>query len=429
VTTPLERELPRSLYPRSALPAPATPPLAGDAEADIVVVGAGYTGLSAALQLAEAGRRVVVLEAHEPGWGAAGRNGGQVNAGLKHEPDAVELNLGPTHGPRLVRLAGAAPDRLFALIDRHGIRCEAERHGTLRATWQANQLAALRASAAQWQRRGVAVEFWDAARVAAATGADRYRGATFDPRGGAVNPLSLARGLAAAATAAGARICGGSRALRLERGGDGWRVATAAGSVRCARVIVATDGYSDDLWPGLRTSIVPIYSSIVASAPLGSRGEGVLPSRAVVYEAGNVTVYYRRDAEGRLLMGGRGRQSPAPALADYAHLITYAARLWPVLGDVEWTHWWNGQFALTPDFYPRLHAPAPGLLIGLGYSGRGVALGVALGAELAAAAQGLPLEELSLPVTPVPRIRFHAAWRIGVAGGVLLGRVRDRFGL
>jgi len=217
LSTPLEREAPRCLYTTTARPAVPTPPLRADVRTEVAIVGAGYTGLSAALHLAERGVAVTLLEAHEPGWGAAGRNGGQINAGLKHEPDDIERQLGGTYGPRLVQLAGEAPARLFALIDRFGIDCEARREGTLRAAYQPRHVAALHSSVSQWHRRDTGIEIWDAERVAARTGTRRYLAASFDPRGGSVNPLGLARGLAAAAISAGATIHGESRAQRLEQ--------------------------------------------------------------------------------------------------------------------------------------------------------------------------------------------------------------------
>jgi glycine/D-amino acid oxidase-like deaminating enzyme len=428
--TPLQRDEPRCLYVATARPAVSTPPLRTDARTEVAVVGAGYTGLSTALHLAERGVAVTLLEAHEPGWGAAGRNGGQVNAGLKHEPDEVERDLGNVYGPRLVRLAGEAPAFLFRLIARLGIDCEARHSGTLRVAHHPRHGAALRASVEQWRRRGVALELWDAAATKAATGTGHYVAATFDPRGGAVNPLGLARGLAAAAMAAGVRLYGESRALKLDREARGWRIATPGGTLRADRVVLATDGYTDDLWGGLRTSIVPLHSSIVATEPLPPElAASILPGGEVVYESGDVTTYYRRDRDGRLLMGGRGVQRRVQERRDYAHLSSHALRLWPGLAGVKWTHWWNGQFALTPDFYPRLHAPAPNLLIGLGYSGRGVALGTALGAQLAEAAAGAPLEALALPVTGVPQVPFHSLWRIGVTARIAYGRLRDRLGL
>ncbi|HEX9474727.1 MAG TPA: FAD-binding oxidoreductase [Steroidobacteraceae bacterium] len=430
MSTPLERDAPLCLYAATARAPVPTPPLRSDARTKIAVVGAGYTGLSAALHLAERGVAVTLLEAHAPGWGAAGRNGGQVNAGLKHEPDAVERHLGKIYGPRLVQLAGEAPAYLFRLIARLDIECEARCEGTIRAAYHPRHAADLRASVDQWRQRGTIVEPWDAGRIAGATGTRRYVAASFDPRGGSVNPLGLARGLTAAAIAAGARIHGESRAQRLERAGSGWRVVTPGGVVRADRVLLTTDGYTDDLWPGLRTSIVPVYSSIIASQPLpASLRASILPGGGVVYESGEVTTYYRLDRDGRLLMGGRGAQRRLTGRADYEHLRRYALRLWPSLDGIEWTHWWNGQFALTPDFYPRLHAPARNLLIGLGYSGRGVALGAAVGAQLAAAAAGAELETLALPATPVPHIPFHALWRAGVTTRVAYARLLDALGL
>jgi glycine/D-amino acid oxidase-like deaminating enzyme len=421
--------LPRDLYASTAIAGVPVPALAAERRARIAIVGGGYTGLSTALHLAERGVDVVLVEAEEPGWGAAGRNGGQVNPGLKHEPDEVDRALGPVHGPRLVKLAGEAAGYLFTLIKRYGIECEADQSGTIRAAYRERDVAALETHVRQWQARGVAIDLLDGAGAAAATGAGRYVAATRDPRGGAVNPLSLARGLAAAAISKGASIHGNSRATRIERDGTGWTVTTPGGSVRADVLVLATDGYSDALWPGLARSIVPIYSAIVATEPLPAAIAGsILPTGGVVYESGNITVYYRRDRANRLLMGGRGCQREIRSPADFAHLRQYAARLWPMLSDARWTHGWNGQFALTPDFYPRLHAPAPNLLVALGYSGRGVAMATSMGRELADAATGTPLAELSLPLTPITPIRMHRFWKVGVEARIALGRLQDRLG-
>ena len=425
----LAHDLPRCLYATTA-PAPIpAPPLAEDTHARIVVVGGGYTGLSAALHLAERGLEVVLLEAHEPGWGAAGRNGGQVNAGLKHEPEAVLRDLGESAGGRLLARASGAPDFLFGLIDRLGIACEAERGGTLRAAYNDSQAQALTRSVEAWRCHGLPMQPLDALAMRAATGSARYSAGVLDPRGGSVNPLALARGLAAAAVRAGARLYGSTPALRLARSGGGWAIETADGTVRADTVLLATDGYTDNLWPGLRTSIVPVYSAIVATAPLPpALAAAVMPTRAVAYETGAITAYYRRDAASRLLIGGRGRQREALEFGDYRHLVRYAERLWPELARVEWTHWWNGQFALTPDFYPHFHCPAPNLYAALGYSGRGVALGTVIGQELASAGAGVPLAELAVPVTPIRPIPFHRFWRVGVAARIALGRLSDALG-
>jgi glycine/D-amino acid oxidase-like deaminating enzyme len=420
---------PRCVYLATATPNVHSPPLNGNVRTEVAVVGGGFTGLSAAVHLAERGCAVALLEAREPGWGAAGRNGGQVNAGLKHEPDRILRDLGTAFGPRLVQLAGDVPDLLFRLIARLGIECEARRTGTLRVVYRSKHIDSVRASVGQWQRLGVALELWDRPQVAAATGTERYLAAAFDPRGGSVNPLGLARGLATAAIHAGCSVYSRTPALRLERDGGGWYIVAPDGRVRADKVVLATDGYSDDLWPGLRTSVVPVYGSMTATAPLPvSLAGSILPGGQSVYEGGNITVYYRRDRDNRLLIGGRGPQTNSTERTDYAHLVRYAERLWPALAAIQWTHWWNGQFALTPDFYPHFHIPAPNLFIGLGYSGRGVALGTAMGAELAAAAAGESLDSLAIPVTPVRRIAFHRYWRAGVAARVAYSRLMDRLG-
>ena len=418
-----------TVYAATAPAAVATPPLQGEQRHDLIVVGGGYTGLSTALHAAERGCKVLLLEAEQPGFGAAGRNGGQVNPGLKHEPDEIEAHYGAERGARIVALAGAGPQFLFDLVHRLQLDCEARQSGTLRAAYRHASLPSLDAQVAQWARRGVALERLDARGAAHQTGTDRYVGATFDRRGGSVNPLAYARELARAACAAGATLAGNSRALSITPVGAEWRVRTAAGAARAPQVVLATDGYSDALWPGLRRSIIPVYSSIAASAPLPPALRArLLPGGAVVYESGHVPTYYRVDASGRLLIGGRGVQRPLRTHADVRHLTDYAARWWPELRGIAWPQSWNGQFALTPDFYPRVHAPAPGIWVALGYSGRGVALATRLGAALAESVSGAGRDALPWPVTAIPRIPLHRFWPVGVALGVALGRVRDRFG-
>jgi glycine/D-amino acid oxidase-like deaminating enzyme len=429
MSTPLEIDASRCLYTATAVAPIVAPELTANIQVEVLVIGGGYTGLSTALHLAQQNCSIALLEAREPGFGAAGRNGGQVNAGLKYEPDIAERRLGPVYGPRLARIALKAPDFLFGLIERLGIDCEASRCGTLRAAYAPAHVAALRDSIEQWSRRGVPLELWTRERVEAATGTARYQAATFDPHGGSVNPLSLARGLAAAALRAGVKVYGATTVLALERDSEGWRAQTPWAMVRAEKIVVATDGYTDDLLPDLRKSVVPVFSAIIATAPLPANlAVSILPGRHVVYESGNITVYYRRDASNRLLIGGRGPQRKALNREDYRHLVSTAVKLWPALRRVEWTHWWNGQFAVTPDFYPRFHMLDPGLFVLLGYSGRGVALASAMGAELASVVAGAPPESFPLPVSPITAMRFHGFWRVGVNARVLYGRLLDCLG-
>src|ERR1700744_4457928 len=260
--------LPPSLYAETPRPAPATPPLDVERRASVGIIGGGFTGLSAALHLAQQGVDVVLLEAHEPGWGASGRNGGQVNPGLKYDPDQVEADFGPELGPKMVALSGNAPNRVFELVQRYQIDCGALQSGTLRAAMTRKGGATVEASAAQWVRRNAPVEALDGPAMQTATGTARYTAAMLDRRGGQVQPLSYARGLAQAAMQHGAGIHGDSKVLRMQRAGGGWRVDTPRGTLHAEKLILATNGYTDDLWPGLRRSIVPVFSAIVATEPL-----------------------------------------------------------------------------------------------------------------------------------------------------------------
>ncbi len=425
---PARHPLPPSLYAETARPAAATPPLDGDARAAVAIVGAGFTGLSAALHLAEQGTDVVVLEAHEPGWGASGRNGGQVNPGLKHDPDKVERDFGPELGARMVAFAWAAPAFLFSLVRRHGIDCAASQTGTLRAAVRTADAAGLRATHAQCARRGRPVELLDRAGVREATGTDRYCLALLDRSGGHVNPLSLARGLAGAAMRAGARVHGGTPVRHLRRDGTHWLLETPHGTLRADAVLLAGNAYTDDLWPGLRRSVVPVASGIAASAPLPpDLAAAIMPSRAALYELGAITLYYRLDEANRLLMGGRSRQSEVLRPDQLTALAAAAERLWPRLRGLRWTHGWNGKVAITTDHYPHIHEPAPGLFACLGYNGRGVALATALGPQLARRVLGGAGAAIDMPVTGVRPIPLHGLWRSAIAASTVYDRLRDAF--
>jgi glycine/D-amino acid oxidase-like deaminating enzyme len=426
VTVPSRLPLPPSLYAETARPPVDTPPLDGDRQASVVVVGGGFTGLSAALHLAERGVEVVVLEAHEPGWGASGRNGGQVNPGLKSDPDGVVKDFGPDLGARMVEMSWNAPNTTFEIIARHQIQCDASQSGTVRAAFQRNNVPEIEAAYAQGAKRGMPVELLDAAAMREATGTDRYLCAVIDRRGGHVNPLGYARGLAQAAMQAGAAVHGASPATRIWRDGTTWHVATPGGTVRAEHVLLATNGYTDDLWPALRRTLVPVFSAVVASEPVDEAvARAILPLRASLYELGKITTYYRLDRQNRVLMGGRSRQSPVGGPEDLMFLRRYAERLWPQLKGIRWTHGWNGQLAITPDHYPHIHEPAPGVTVCLGYNGRGVAMASAMGPQLARRILGGRAAEIDMPITDLRPVPFHGLWRTAVAARIAYGRIRD----
>lgn len=418
--------LPPSIYAETARPAIATPPLDGDRRTSVAIVGGGFTGLSAALHLAEKGVDVTVLESHEPGWGASGRNGGQVNPGLKHDPDVVEADFGADLGRRMVEMSWNAPNVVFDLVKRYQIQCEARQSGTLRAAYTEATARGIRASYEQGTRRGMPVELLERDAMRRATGTGRYNCALLDRRGGHLNPLSYARGLAQAAVQAGAKVYGSTRVLEVSRQGTRWRLATPTGAVSAEKLVLATNGYTDDLWPKLRRTIVPVYSGIVATEPIPDGiARGIFPARSSLYEMGQVTVYYRLDAQNRVLMGGRCRQGPVSHPDQMQFLKRYALKLWPLLAPFKFSHGWNGQLGVTMDHYPHIHEPADGVVVCLGYNGRGVAMSTAMGPQLARRIVGGKVADIDMPITDLKVIPFQGLWRTAVAARITYGRIRD----
>ncbi|MGJ4942257.1 FAD-dependent oxidoreductase [Bradyrhizobium sp. HKCCYLS1011] len=430
MTGPVRFPLPPSLYADTAVASVATPPLEADKHFPVAIIGGGFTGLSTALHLAEQGVQAIVLEAQEPGWGASGNNGGQINPGLKHDPEQIEADFGTDLGRRMVAFAYGTTNFTLDLIRRYQIPCEARQNGTLRAAYNEAAASGIRATAEQCIRRGMPVKLLNRAELRERTGTDRYLCAILDSRGGDLHPLSYARGLARAAIAAGASVHGETPALSLSRDGSRWRITTPRASVHADKVLLATNGFTDDLWPGLRRTIVPVFSSIAATAPLSDEvARAIMPTRSVLYESGHITVYYRIDQHNRLLMGGRGPMRWIKSPTDISYLIRYAERLWPQLKGIAWTHGWNSRLAITADHYPHVHEPADNLLVSLGCNGRGVALSTAMGAQLARRLIDGAKAEIDMPISDIKPIPLHAFWPVAVTATVLTGRVRDRLGV
>lgn len=419
-----------SLWTATAGAAPDCPPLTAPAEADVAIVGAGYTGLSAALALARAGRRVIVLEAQEPGWGASGRNGGQVNPGLKEGPAGIKARFGDDLGGRMVRLSGSAGQVVFDLIARHGIDCAPVQTGWIRAAHTDRAVGEMHALAADWQAHGAEVEPLDGAKAARLLGTDAYKGGLIDRRGGNLHPLRYAYGLARAAQAAGARVCGQSRVVSVERIDGGHGLCTDRGAVEAAQVLLCTNGYTDGLLPPLARTVIPVRSVQVATDPLTpAQAAGILPEGQAPSDTARLLLYWRRDPEGRFVMGGRGAWTDGESRRRLAALRAASERLYPQLRGVRWAHAWGGNVAVTPDHYPHLHRPGPGVMTALGYNGRGVAMATVMGRVLANWALGQAEADLGFPVTLPRPVRFHGAHRLGVRVAVARARMLDRLGL
>ncbi len=418
-----------SLWSATAPPGPECAVLGGAQSAQVAVVGAGYTGLSAALHLAESGQDVVVLESSTIGACASGLNGGQVIPGVKHDPDVLETLFGRAVGTRLTETVASGPDLVFALIDRHGIACDATRTGWIQPATSEAALATQALRVEQWRRRGAAIEMLTREGVAQLTGSARYCGGLLDRRGGTVQPLAYVRGLARAALRAGVRIYEKSAALGITGGRGAFEVRTATGSVRTRQVIIATNAYTGALTPRLRRSVVRVPSFQVATAPIPqSLRAQILPGRQSASDTWRLLRYYRIDATGRLVMGTRGTFAAAPTLHTVRHHYRAVEEIYPQLKGIGFEFHWGGFVAMTPDHLPHLHELAPGMLAGLGYNGRGVAMATMMGRILAQWAMGAAPGELGFPVTPVRPVPLHAFSGLGVRATIQYLRLADALG-
>lgn len=409
------------LWAATAPPAPATEQLDRTRRADVAVIGAGYTGLSAALHLADAGATVVVLEAGEIGAGGSGRNVGLVNAGLWLPPDDMERRLGPDHGPRLLDALAAGPAMVWNLVRRHSMDCEATPNGTLHCAADARGMRALRTRAAQWQARGAPVTMLDRRAATERLGSEAFAGALFDPRAGTIQPLGYARELARAAQRAGAMICTRSPVTELQRSGGTWHLRCPGGSVAADRVIIATNAYSLPPLDGIAREMTFLPYFNFATDPIDEKAlSEILPGREGAWDTRKLLTSFRLDARGRLIIGSVGALGRVDGPVNRAWAARRMAQLFPRLTGTPLVQGWYGMIGTTSDAVPRLHEHGPGAWSVSGYNGRGIAPGTVFGQLLADLALGRRTRaSLPLPVSPLhgDRLRTprHALFRAGAA--------------
>lgn len=396
--------------------APAAP-LAGETSADVVVVGGGITGLSTALAAAERGRSVVLLEAAAVGWGASGRNNGQVIPTMTGaEPDAMAGRFGEV-GERFAQLVSDSATTTFDLVRRHAIDCEAVQNGWFQPAHSPGRVKLSAARVEAWGRRGAPVRLLDRRETAELVGSTDWYGGMLNASGGHLNPLAYVRGLARAAETAGVRIHEGSPATGLERSGDGWVVTTAKGRVRADRVLLASNAYTDffagGLAPRIARSLVPILSWQMATAPQSEAVRAsILPGRQALSDTHGDLRFFRWDARGRLVTGGALIIPFDGAARLKARIGRRLAGIFPQMGTPSFDFVWNGRIGMTHDRMPRFHRLGEGLWTWEACNGRGVALATALGPVFADALDGRRAEDLAVPVTEVRPYPFHAVARL-----------------
>jgi sarcosine oxidase len=420
-------QFPDSLWVSTAAPLDPSPVLDGDTDCDVAIIGAGFTGLRAALHLAEAGSRVVVLDAGDVGWGASGRTGGQINPMLPfNTPDKLMKLVGAKYFERLTEVSLDSADSLFALIDKYHIDCQARQKGWLRVDHCASARKLSASNTEIWNRYGANMHVVEGDEVARLSGSRLYRSGVVSPRGGAVQPLSLARGLARAALAAGAVIHGQSAVTGLAGTDSGWAIKTAGGRVTAEWVVLATNGYTDGLCQGLDKTIFPVTPVQIASDPLPAQQiDSVLPQGHTISDTRRVIMYARREPDKRMVFGGHGKLDSNGNFVGHEWLIRDVERIFPQLRGVDWRYRWGGKIAITGDRLPHFHEPRKGLIAGLGYNGRGVAMSHAMGLCLAQRVLGAAPESLPFPTTAIKSIPFRAVQMMGMGSAIEMMRFLD----
>jgi glycine/D-amino acid oxidase-like deaminating enzyme len=381
------------------------PQMDGDVTTDLAIVGGGFTGLSTALHAAERDIDCHVLEARQIGYGGSGRNVGLVNAGLWLPPQDVRAQLGDKRGAALIQMLGDAPEYVMSLIERHQIRCEATRTGTIHAAHSPAGYEDLARRTEEWHRLGAPVDLLSADEAAEKIGSTAFYGGLLDHRAGTINPMGYVRGLSRAALAAEARISVGVTAQKLTREGSRWIIDTDRGRVTARWVVLGTNAYTDDLWPGLKDTFTTIHYFQVSTVPLGDRAASVLPEGQGLWDTGKIMFSIRRDAFGRLILGSMGRAIGGDNGLSRRWAAQRIKSVFPHLAGAEIEKTWHGQIAMTPDHLPRIFRLADDLYTPIGYNGRGITPGTMFGKAMAELLSGGNEDDLPLPVTGARQVR------------------------
>jgi len=374
----MEMETEKNLWSSTGDPILGFPSLDAAATADAVVIGGGFTGLSAAYHLAEAGADVCLIEANRIGHGGSGRNVGLVNAGLWTPPDEVEEKLGKRQGQALNSALAAGPDLVFGLTDRHRIQCQATRNGTLHCAHSRAGLRDLENRHSQQLARGAPVRLLDAAEAAERTGSKAFYGALWDARAGTIQPLAYAQGLARAAHAFGARLFERTPALHWTYGNDLWEVETPTARIRARYLIQATNAYVEQV--AEPNGFVPAHFFQLATAPLSTELlDGILPNREGCWDTAVIMSSFRLDQAGRMIVGSLGNLDGFGGACHRSWASRKLAHLFPRLRDVSFEHWWTGCIAMSSTYLPKIVVLGQNAISIYGYSGRGISPGTSFG--------------------------------------------------
>lgn len=404
------------------------PSLSGTQKTDVIVIGGGITGTSAALHMAESGKSVSLLEAREIAWGGSGRAYGLIVAIAKHGHDALIERFGIERGQNLSTALANGPNKVYGLIEKHQIECNAHRNGWILGAHKAKAKHDLRERAEFWAKHGAPVEFYDADETERLTGSTRYSGCLLDRRSGGLNPLRYTRGLAKAAVAAGAQIFENSEAISITSGSKKrWCVKTANGQIEANHIIHCTNAYTGKLWPGLSSTIIPLRAYQLVSAPIPDHlFKSILPGNQVMTDTRHLFSGIRKLLDGRLHVSTGGPVSHLKGKPDIADAKVRLAETFPQLDNIEWPDIWTAWVGVNAEQIPRITRLDEGMWAAMGYSGRGIAFGTVMGAELDKLMSNPTRDDLILPVEPIRKQAFHSFAPLGAAALVKWYNIIDR---
>jgi gamma-glutamylputrescine oxidase len=398
-----------SWYEDTAGPRPEYPALDGDRRADVVIVGGGFTGLSAAAHLAKAGADVALIDANRLGDGASGRNGGQLGTGHRTSLDELEAVVGWARAKALFDLAEEAKAHLLEFAATHGIEID-YMPGQLSVAHKKRYVEDYRKYADYMRERAgyPHITFMDFDETARRLGSTRYYGGTRDTGTGHINPLKLLIGTARVASQAGAHLFENTKATGIRSNGGKVEVSTPSGMIAADKGFIAVNAYGDNLEPVSAAHVMPIGSFIGATVPLPA-DTPVLPGGEAVDDSRFVVRYFRKSPDNRLLFGGREIYAVKDPRDIHIHIRRQISEVYPALKDVEITHGWGGFVGITVPRRPFVREVMPNVIATGGYSGHGVMLSNFMGKLYAETVAGnrdrLKLfEELNIPAFPGGRL-------------------------
>lgn len=398
-----------SLWADSAIDNPVPETLQESLQADVLVIGGGFTGLSTALHLAEQGVSVVLLEARYVGYGGSGRSAGLVNSGVWKTPDYVIDQLGQEAGDRFNQALQDSPGVVFDLVQRHQIECNADQTGTVNIAHKGAAMGYLEDRCEQMIKLGAAARMIDGDEARSISGSPVYRyGGILDPSAGTIQPLSYVRGLARAAIENGLKLYQQSPLVKITRDGNRWLAETEAGQVVADQVVMATNAYADENNEGVRESTLPVYIFQCATDPLpASMAETIIPQRQGLWDTQTLMTSSRIDAAGRLVMSSAGSLQGVFRSLRRDWMMRTRDRLYPQTKGISWSYHWTGRVGLTSTKLLRIQLLAPGVFAPAGFNGRGIGPGTVIGKYLAETLVSGNRHEFPFPIQGVQR----ESWR------------------